>query len=86
MLASGIRARLPYTDSQDVDCRWDRHPPGGDYVNVSGLAHFHPPPDASTDPSEIEASCIEQSPAALVLRAVLRPATHTLADSGPTRA
>lgn len=61
-----------YTDSCGVNLRWDRHPHDGDYVRVSGLEHYHPPPDASSDPDDVEASCIEQSPERLVTRAVLK--------------
>jgi hypothetical protein len=62
--------KFHYTDG--VNFRWGKHPHSGDYVNVSGLEHFHPPPDASTDPDEVEASCITQAPEALVTRAVLK--------------
>lgn len=60
-----------YTDSDGIDCRWGRHPHGGDYANVDGLEHFHPPPDASSAPDEVEDSCIEQSTPERVTRAVL---------------
>lgn len=59
-----------YTDSLGVDLRWGRHPHHGDYVRVPGLEHYHPPPDASSAPNEVEESCIKQSPAVLVTRAV----------------
>lgn len=61
-----------YTDPRGIDCRWDRHPHDGDYVDAPGPEHFHPPPDASSDPGDVEASCIAQSPAPLVARAVLK--------------
>lgn len=61
-----------YTDTLNVNLRWGRHPHGGDYRNVTGLAHYHPPPDASSDPTEVEDSCIEQSRDILVARAVLK--------------
>ena len=60
-----------YTDSRGVNLRWGRHPHDGDYHNVRGIEHYHPQPNASSDPSEVEDSCIEQSPAKLVTRAVL---------------
>lgn len=60
-----------YTDSLGVNLRWDRHPHDGDYVHVTDLEHYHPPPNASSDPTEVEESCIEQSPETLVTRAVL---------------
>jgi len=69
-----------YTDSSDVNFRWGRHPHDDDYVHVPGLEHYHPPPNASSDPTEVEASCIEQSPEILVTRAVLtlwRAAYHS---------
>jgi hypothetical protein len=69
-----------YTDTEAVNLRWGKHPHGGDYVHVSGLAHYHPPPDASSDPDEVEESCITPSPEELVTRAVLklwRVAYHT---------
>lgn len=61
-----------YTDSCGVNLRWDKHPHDGDYVRVSGLEHYHPPPDASSAPDDVEASCIEQAPERLVTRAVLK--------------
>lgn len=60
-----------YTDSLGVDLRWGRHPHGGDYIHVPGLEHFHPPPDATSDPTDVEELCIKQSPETLVTRAVL---------------
>jgi hypothetical protein len=69
-----------YTDSDELNFRWGRHPHGGDYVHVPGLEHYHPPPDATSNPSEVEPSCIEQSLETLVTRAVLklwRVAYHT---------
>lgn len=59
-----------YTDSEGTDLRWDSHPHDGDYVRASGHAHFHPPPNASSDPTEVEGSCIRHSQVALVARAV----------------
>ena len=64
--------KFHYTDSRGVNLRWDKHPHGGDYVHVTGLEHYHPPPDASSDPTDIEDSCIKQSPEELVTRAVLK--------------
>jgi hypothetical protein len=72
--------KFHYTDTAGVNLRWGKHPHAGDYLHVSGLAHYHPPPDASSDPDEVEASCISQSPEELVTRAVLklwRVAYHT---------
>lgn len=64
--------KFHYTDSRGVNLRWGKHPHDGDYVNVHGLEHYHPPPNASSDPSEVEDSCITQSPEKLVTRAVLK--------------
>ncbi len=61
-----------YTDSRGINCRWDSHPHGGNYVRAAGLGQFHPPPEASSDPTDVEASCIVQSPERLVTRAVLK--------------
>lgn len=72
--------KFHYTDSNDVNFRWGNHPHDGDYIHVPGFEHYHPPPNASSDPSEVEESCIKQSPEALVTRAVLklwRVAYHT---------
>lgn len=72
--------KFHYTDSDDVNFRWGNHPHDGDYIHVSGFEHYHPPPNASSDPSEVEESCIKQSLEALVTRAVLklwRVAYHT---------
>ena len=72
--------KFHYTDTDGVNFRWGKHPHGGDYVHVPGLEHYHPPPDASSDPNEVEASCIMQTPEVLVTRAVLklwRVAYHT---------
>lgn len=63
--------KFHYTDEQDVDFRWGKHPHGEDYIHVPGLEHYHPPPDATSDPDEVEASCITHSPVDLVIRAVL---------------
>jgi hypothetical protein len=52
-----------YTDSDDVNWRFDRHP-----NTHSPETHFHPPPDASTDAAE--PSCIEVEEVSLVTRAV----------------
>ncbi len=61
-----------YTDSTEVDLRWGRHPHGGDYVRATGTEHYHPPPDASSDPDAVDDSCVAVSPAVLVTRAVLK--------------
>lgn len=64
--------KFHYTDSNGVNFRWGKHPHGGDYVNATALEHYHPPPDASSDPTDVEDSCIKQSRKELVTRAVLK--------------
>ena len=64
--------KFHYTDTDGVNLRWGRHPHAGDYIHVSGLEHYHPPPDASSAPDDVEASCISQPSEALVTRAVLK--------------
>ena len=52
-----------YADAADVNWRFDRHP-----NTHSPLAHFHPPPDATT--AAAEPSCIDVTDVSLVARAV----------------
>ena len=61
-----------YTDAADVNVRWGKHPHNGDYVHVPGLEHYHPPPTASSNPSDVEDSCINQRPETLATRAVIK--------------
>jgi hypothetical protein len=61
-----------YTDLTGVDLRWGSHPHGGDYVRVTDTEHYHPPPDARSDPNTVDDSCVAVSPAVLVTRAVLK--------------
>jgi len=61
-----------YTDAEGVNLRWGRHPHDGDYVRVPDLEHYHPPPDASSDPTIVEESCITEQPELLVTRAVIK--------------
>ncbi|EJN57797.1 hypothetical protein [Halogranum rubrum] len=72
--------KFHYTDSAEVNVRWGKHPHNGDYTHVSEIEHYHPPPDATSDPDDVEDSCIKQPLEALVTRAVLklwRVAYHT---------
>ncbi|WP_050033571.1 hypothetical protein [Halorubrum halophilum] len=72
--------KFHYTDTEGVNFRWGKHPHAGDYSNVSGFEHYHPPPTARSDPDEVEESCITQPPEELVTRAVCklwRVAYHT---------
>jgi hypothetical protein len=64
--------KFHYTDVEDVNFRWGRHPHGGDYIHVPGLNHYHPPPDATSNPNDVQASCIERSAETLVTRAVFK--------------
>jgi hypothetical protein len=61
-----------YTDSRGVNLRWGKHPHNGDYINVPGVEHYYPPPNASSDPTVVEESCIKQSSEVLVTRAVFK--------------
>jgi len=54
-----------YTDDQDRDFRFDRHPKPD-----APTRHLHPPPEASTRP--VEPSCITVTEPSLVIRAVLQ--------------
>lgn len=58
---------IHYTDEAARNLRWDVHP--NDYPRATGDAHFHPPPDASKEPEDVEKSCIEVSELELVARA-----------------
>lgn len=60
-----------YTDSDGRNLRWDVHP--HDFPRPTDNPHFHPPPNASSNPDDVAASCIEVSEVVLVARAV-----HTL--------
>ena len=64
--------KFHYTDSRGTNLRWGKHPHNDEYVTVMGLEHFHPPPNASADPNEVEDSCITQSPEKLVTRAIIK--------------
>ena len=54
-----------YTDDEEVDFRFDRHPKPD-----APTAHFHIPPDAPSKP--VKASCIRVTETTLVARAVLK--------------
>ncbi|MEY7852286.1 hypothetical protein AB7C87_24145 [Natrarchaeobius sp. A-rgal3] len=62
--------KFHYTEA-DLDFRWGHHPHGDDY-NVQGDAHFHPPPDASNHPNDVEHSCFTVHHPKLVARGVLK--------------
>ena len=61
-----------YTDADGVNFRWGKHPHDGDYIHVPGREHYHLPPDATSDPDDVEESCIKQSVEVLVTRAILK--------------
>lgn len=41
-----------------VNLRWKKQAHGGDYIHVADLEHYYPPPDASSDPDDVEGPCI----------------------------
>lgn len=59
---------IHYTDDASQNLRWDVHP--HDYPKAPADRHFHPPPSASSDPNDVEDSCIVVSEIELVARAV----------------
>lgn len=59
------------TDAAGVNLRWGPHPHDEDYIQVPGFEHHHPAPNASSDPAEVEISCIKQRPETPVTRAVI---------------
>lgn len=59
---------IHYTDNASQNCRWDNHP--HNYPDAHGDAHFHPPPEASSNSSAVEDSCIEVTEIELVARAI----------------
>lgn len=63
--------KFHYTDAMGVNLRWGSHPHGGEYTHALETEHYHPPPDASSEPADVEDSCIRHSSEELVTRAVL---------------
>jgi hypothetical protein len=57
-----------YSDDADRNLRWDVHP--HTYTDPKGDGHYHPPPDASKNDDDVEASCLEVTELVLVARAV----------------
>ncbi|GGJ16711.1 hypothetical protein GCM10008995_28290 [Halobellus salinus] len=57
-----------YSDDTDRNLRWDVHP--HEYTAPDGDGHYHPPPNASSDDGDVEASCIRVTELVLVARAV----------------
>lgn len=60
---------IHYTDALGNNLRWGHH--NQDFPEPDGDAHFHPPPDASSDPADVEESCIEVREVELVARAIM---------------
>ena len=58
---------IHYTDADGRDLRWDLHP--NDFPVASDERHFHPPPEATSEPNAVEESCIERRSTELVARA-----------------
>ena len=57
-----------YSDDTGRNLRWDVHP--HDYTVSAGDAHYHPPPNASSNDEDVDASCITVRELVLVARAV----------------
>lgn len=60
--------KFHYTET-GLDFRWGHHPHGGEYD--ADYAHFHPPPDASSDLADVEPSCFTVHRPTLLVRGVL---------------
>lgn len=52
--------KFHYTDSEEINFRWGRHPHNNSFRHVPGLEHYHPPPNATSDPDQVQESCIQQ--------------------------
>ena len=59
---------IHYSDTSGRDLRWDIHP--HDYSAPPDDRHFHPPPGASREDTNVEASCVETHSIDRVARAV----------------
>lgn len=59
---------IHYSDDAERNLRWDVHP--HDYTAPEGDGHYHPPPNASSEDSGVEASCVVVRELVLVARAV----------------
>lgn len=59
---------LHYTDSEGRNLRWDRH--RHQYPTPDDDTHFHPPPEASVSPGDVERSCIDERRIDIVARTV----------------
>lgn len=59
---------IHYSDPSGRNLRWDIHP--HTYSTPPADRHFHPPPDAASDDSHVEDSCLGDPSVALVARVV----------------
>lgn len=59
---------IHYSDTSGHNLRWDVHP--HDFSAPPDNRHFHPPPDASSADTHVEASCLGETSVDLVARAV----------------
>jgi hypothetical protein len=57
-----------YSDDVGRNLRWDSHP--HEYTEPDSDAHYHPPPNASSDDGDVGKSCISVTELVLVARAV----------------
>jgi hypothetical protein len=57
-----------YSDETGRDLRWDEHI--HEYSVPDSDAHYHPPPNASGDDDDVEASCVRVTELVLVARSV----------------
>jgi hypothetical protein len=57
-----------YSDATGRNLRWDVHP--HEYSSPDGDGHYHPPPNASSDDVDVDASCIRVTEVVLVARAI----------------
>lgn len=65
---------IHYRDDRGRNLRWDLHP--HDFPTPDGDEHFHPPPDASSEPEAVAESCIAVSEITLVARAAVTVWRH----------
>ena len=59
---------IHYSDTSGRNLRWDIHP--HDCSSPSDDRHFHPPPDASSADTHVEASCLREPSVDIVARAI----------------
>lgn len=59
---------IHYSDTSGRDLRWDIHP--HDFSAPPDDRHFHPPPDASSADTHVEASCLRERSVDIVARSI----------------